>query len=1176
MLAWLRQLETPRKLLNMLPALHRQLYYRDYLKLQPQPPVADSVILSMALDDGLVETTVKANTLFDGGTDTLGNPLHYALEHDLVVNTGQLTDLIEVNPETKLKRTLIALPDCNLPLGGQWLFTDLSGDKNSLEGEQPIINSVVASGQAALPVAEKIRNVRYFSHPHLLLSSGTRVISLSIAGLSKEIASTIKVEHYQQGKWVSLKNTSTAENTVEITLTPGDKPLLAPPNVAKDLSLPATEFPLLKLSNTDGTPVGKITSIRVAVTGAAVLFSTDAGDSRPNKPSLPFGNRGKAGSGFNIMSPDWVNAAEKFTVTINPTWIGLPSSGFIENYKNYPKLADGSVDINDDSKFTVSSYLCKTEQQIAPTDQNVKLFKANAGSALPQGSESGLKFEVTARDFPYATVDSKDPRDWPWWLRVSLNSTDFKADEYDKRPFKTFNVDVKPDPSKPSVEIPNFEIKSQVLDKNDPNVVVTPAKLEGVDSTKIPISHLTIDKIDPKDLYSAPYLPQWSSVAVDFNFAAMDVTGSQWTQDGLGYMSEPNPTPAMTLFDSTSTSHTSDSSPDAGSLCQLYLGFSQLLPLAKISLYWQLRTPLSHQLLWQYLVANNQWRSLDATVEDNTLSLSRSGLWSCVLPADAATQSTLLPTGKHWLRAVFTANADDKKEGNQPGNYPLLYSVTANAGKATLINAATVDDAHFATPLLADSVKAPVEDLPDIAKITQRAPSFAGKTAENDDQFNDRVAQRLRHRNRALSWKDISTLLTAKYPEIQALKMGETDRSEKILVVMPYVSHSDNNDRLRPTINQGRLAEMASYIKSLGTPWLSLKVVNPTYKEVLISYEVSFVKGVIPAYGDQLLRRAIQQRFMPWATHDSSRQLPLGNRINYYDMLALLENQDYVDKVESLVLGDLATEPQQVLVIKPRSDPKLVCVLEGSNDLVFLNILVDLSTSDIEYKLIANDGIHTEWQERPYAKTRLEDKQGELIDEKLYLGTDSTINETRFLSLDTCALLKIFHPEASRVKDSSGKSLYPESRPLLCYEFSDFKVGEERTMSFARRASWELQNKKNNVLVNMYFNYINGSLDVCIANKIIPSETDEDYISIIVKRNASPPFSYHFGKYATVQSFESLSLKVGDVITIMCKVDDSILNYKQFDQSSVLVLKNLFTSFTVKEGVGRYILSNPM
>ncbi|WP_369790568.1 hypothetical protein [Rouxiella sp. WC2420] len=932
LLAWLRQLETPRKLLNMLPALHRQLYYRDYLKLQPQPPVADSVILSMALDDGLVETTVKANTLFDGGTDTLGNPLHYALEHDLVVNTGQLTDLIEVNPETKLKRTLIALPDCNLPLGGQWLFTDQSGDKSSLEGEQPIINSVVASGQAALPVAEKIRNVRYFSHPHLLLSSGTRVISLSIAGLSKEIASTIKVEHYQQGKWVSLKNTSTAENTVEITLTPGEKPLLAPPNVAKDLSLPATEFPLLKLSNTDGSPVGKITSIRVAVTGAAVLFSTDAGDSRPNKPSLPFGSRGTSGSGFNIMSPDWLHATDAFKVTINPTWLELPSVGFVGNYEKYLST------IKNDNEFTVSTYLYEKGQKPAPISANIKLFKDNAEKKIPQGAGSGLPIAVSKPAYACEAVSSTDPCDWPWSLRISLNSLDFKADEYDKHSFNTVAVTVDNDQS---TTITTFKIKEESTEVDthpqliasptnvphigysDPATHRVPAHLERLGEEQIHYPTFDTQAIKPTEQLSQPYQPQWSHVTVDFVFANIEVKSGellQWTQGALGHQAEQKVS-ADAAYYSTSTLQVADSSPDAGSLCQLYLGFSQLLPLAKISLYWQLRTPLSHQLLWQYLVANNQWRSLDATVEDNTLSLSRSGLWSCVLPADAATQSTLLPTGKHWLRAVFTANADDKKEGNPPGNYPLLYSVTANAGKATLINAATVDDAHFATPLLADSVKTPVEDLPDIAKITQRAPSFAGKTAENDDQFNDRVAQRLRHRNRALSWKDISTLLTAKYPEIQALKMGGTDRSEKILVVMPYVSHSDNNDPLRPTINQGRLAEMASYIKSLGTPWLSLKVVNPTYKEVLISYEVSFVKGVIPAYGDQLLRRAIQQRFMPWATHDSSRQLTLGNRINYYDMLALLENQDYVDKVESLVLGDLATEPQQVLVISHAKTP---------------------------------------------------------------------------------------------------------------------------------------------------------------------------------------------------------------------------------------------------------------
>ncbi len=119
--------------------------------------------------------------------------------------------------------------------------------------------------------------------------------------------------------------------------------------------------------------------------------------------------------------------------------------------------------------------------------------------------------------------------------------------------------------------------------------------------------------------------------------------------------------------------------------------------------------------------------------------------------------------------------------------------------------------------------------------------------------------------------------------------------------MIPNSRYKDNDDALRPILNPARLAEMADWISQLSSPWTTPKIDNPKYVDVLISYQLVFVAGVNPDYGRHQLQQELSRKYMPWA-EDSAIGVTTGNRIDYYPLLATIQQSPLVERVTNLTL----------------------------------------------------------------------------------------------------------------------------------------------------------------------------------------------------------------------------------------------------------------------------------
>ena len=340
---------------------------------------------------------------------------------------------------------------------------------------------------------------------------------------------------------------------------------------------------------------------------------------------------------------------------------------------------------------------------------------------------------------------------------------------------------------------------------------------------------------------------------------------------------------------------------------QLYLGFSGIQPGQTLSLYWELQGAKSLNLDWEYLNEANRWGALDASVIDETQGLFRSGLWSAILPADASQTAPSMPSGRYWLRALM---ANSSALPSEASDYPLMVGLLTNGMTAVMLDVTALDADSLSQPLPADTISQPVFNIAGLSSTQQPWPSWGGRPQETSEAFFEGAAQRLAHRHRALTWQDMVVILKTQFSAVFDVAIPARVKQtmipairEQWLVVIPLNTQKDNADPLRPLLNEAALDSMASYLQRLASPWQNIMVKNPTYRDVNIQYVLSFHPGVNPDYGYRQVQQALEQHYMPWS-NDQPGGVKLASCLDYYDVIAQIQQQAVVDHVVELTLDD--------------------------------------------------------------------------------------------------------------------------------------------------------------------------------------------------------------------------------------------------------------------------------
>lgn len=975
LLSLLGMLETPRALLNQLPAQHRSLYYRQMLALEALAPQADGVTVHFTLVDGVREQVLPAGLLLDAGQDGAGNALRYALTQPLTANAARVTDLRWVVNDPYMpggRRARIVLDEA---AGQTWPVTGVR-----MFGRAP-----VNAGEPPRADADRVVDSgRIIESPVLDVAGGERTWTVTLASaLSGGLSAAVSMGE----AWVPLvcictpntKANTKANTTWTITLPANG----GAPSAVSALDGLTSTAPLLRLTSPVGAPVPSIQKLEVKVTGAVGVHCARDDGTSLSEGGLPFGDTAEAGDGLSLMSPEWWRLGKKLrSVTVTPVWTGLPSTPFsvwygpdeqqkakdwllvdkdlnvtphgnsLNNLTNFPadtraRRVSNAVEIaaripvdtgypgapKDNADFTVTASLMQQGRTLTALGTLPLFAKDNAQMATPQA----LTLPVDARG-PMATPtapvpDSEEPARWPWYFRLTLTRSflqhEFEAHEraapqtllllseeesvHYVPVMTTVTADGKPYRVHKMVET------SQTTGNKTPMPAMEEKKVKIV--TPVP---LTV----PKARWNPPYIPQWAGVQVAYEAADDQVTQRIITP--FGHVS-----PAVM-----------QAQPVPPAVAEVYVGVDGITAGQLLSLHWQIKSPARLPLEWDYLTAGEGWARL--TVNDGTDGWHTSGIWSIDWPEDASRTSTSLPTGRLWLRGRVTALPEHDKASGVLPTTPWLAGMVTNAALARLVSPHQVQASHFETGLPAGRIVQALSAPDTLQSVTQPWRSQGGRAAETQAAFEARVARRLRHRERGLNNVDLMMLLQEQHEGIRELAVlpaapDTTTRALcQTLVVMPGPALSDSDDACRPALSSQHLAAMAQGLKAITSPWLSLTCVNPEYVPVSVSWDVEYVTGLSHAMGYVRAKAALDAALMAWSRpSDDHGQPVLGRAVTHSAVRDVLHRLPEVATIKAVYLnGQPSNEPTltpgQVAIVTciPREYTGLTLTwLGGSRDI---------------------------------------------------------------------------------------------------------------------------------------------------------------------------------------------------------------------------------------------------
>jgi hypothetical protein len=323
-------------------------------------------------------------------------------------------------------------------------------------------------------------------------------------------------------------------------------------------------------------------------------------------------------------------------------------------------------------------------------------------------------------------------------------------------------------------------------------------------------------------------------------------------------------------------------------------------------------------LKWSYL-AGNDWvdfNKLDLVL-DETKGLIQTGLLGFTLPRAANNQHTILEDGLTWIRASVEENSEA---------IPDFTQILAQAIRVVFENKGN-DPNRFGTALPEKTIGKLKISQSQISKIDQPFASFGGKTQEVSEDFYQRVSERLRHKQRAITRWDYEHLVLEQFPQVyQVNVLNHTEYSGNLedyralaprhvtVVLVANVQNQNAVDPLRPKASVSLIANVDEILSKINSAGVKLHVVNPIYEELQVKTKVKFLPGIDTSLFAKKLEDDLKAFLSPWA-FAGIENFDFSGEIHSSVILHFIEKRHYVDFLTCFELYHIVKNPIDGAVI---------------------------------------------------------------------------------------------------------------------------------------------------------------------------------------------------------------------------------------------------------------------
>ena len=908
----------PRTAINRLTEEHLDFLYQKVLGFRRNPAVPDRAHAILTLKKGSLPVQVLPSHRFSAGKDAAGVEQFYTPTTDIIVNTAQVASLRSMYVDTLSNGKVHVAPTANSADG---LGTALPADA---PGWKPF-------GHAGLPVADAGFAL---ASPVLRMQEGQRTITVLLALEAATSLTTGQVadsfDAYLTGEkqWVGpllVAAELTASGELKLTIVVDETvPAITGYDVAVHAQRFTTSDPVLQVLLKANAPIAynDLSALKVRTAAVtvdvdkvtAVTLESDAGSLDPKKAFLPFGPQPAIGSRFVIGCEEALSKSlSRLDLTLQ--WKGAPGS-LASRYAGYTP----AVVSND--QFSVSAVFSDRASEHTSTEG---LFDtANAAEPkvihlLSSADTPPSRFRIGSYVYALAQLGTA------WGLRTAGQQV------AKHRMAQSFQQH----PPEPRTGVVILTLNRSFLHQEFRQQSV--AKI--IQKISTPATALLNEPYTPTlQSLTLAYTAHTAAVNVSSaereDFAELDV---QFFQVGpFGERRDHgHQRLALGFVDDTQVPLVLPH-PHEG---ELLIGLSGLKAGDSVSLLFQVAEGSANPELpaerpeWAVL-CDNYWKPLgaDGVVRDTTNQLLTSGVVGVVIPAEATTANTLLPPGLVWLKASIAHYADAAS---------LLVDVVANAVEVRwVMDAEDAAAAHLATALPPGSIAKLATPIAAVSKVKQPYASFGGRTQESGDALRTRAAERLRHKDRAITQWDYERLVLGAFPSVHRAKCIPHASATSwmapgsvMVVVVPDLRNRNTPDPLQPKVDADTLARIDEFLAVRAPGPVARLVRNPAYQRLRVSCLVRFHVGREFNFHRAATVHALIRVLSPWA-FDQRQSLRFGGRVYASTLLNFIEELPYVDYVTDFKL--LTDDETGTLAPVEHADPRTpdaILVSDASHDI---------------------------------------------------------------------------------------------------------------------------------------------------------------------------------------------------------------------------------------------------
>ena len=918
----------PRTAINRLTEAHLNFLYQQVLGFRRDPAVPDRAHAILNLKKGSPPVQVLPSHRFSAGKDAAGVEQFYSPTTDVIVNTSQIASLRSIYVDPRSNGKVHVAPTANSAdgLGGK-LPDDAPGWKPFGHADLPIADVGFALASPVLRMQEGKRTITVL----LALEAATSLTSGQVAGAFDAFLTGEKQWHGP----IPVAAEFTASGELKLTIVVADTvPAITRYNAAVHAHSYTTSDPVMQVLLKADAPIAytDLSALKVRTAAitvdvdkvTALTLESDAGSLDPKKAFLPFGPQPASGSRFVIGCEEALSKSlSRLDLTLQ--WKGAPDD--LSSY--YSGYSPGVVD---NAAFTVSAVFSDRSSEHTSIEGLFDPDHAAAPKVIRLLSSADTPHSsYRLGSYVYALMQLGTT----WGM---LKAGQQVAQHRRARSFEQ-------QPPEPRTGVVILTLNRSFLHQEFRQQSV--ARI--------------IQKINAPStaLLNEPYTPTLQSMTLAYtahtaavkvssiepeDFAELDVqffhVGPFGERRDHGHQRQ-----ALGFVDDTQVPLVLPH-PHQG---ELLIGLSGLQAGDSVSLLFQVAEGSADPDVpaqrpdWAVL-CDNYWKPLGAAgvVRDTTNLLLRSGVVGVVVPSAATTTNTLLPGGLIWLKASVPQHADAAS---------LLIDAVANAVEVRwVMNAEDAAATHLATALPPGTIAKLATPIASVSKVKQPYASFGGRTRESGDALRTRAAERLRHKDRALTQWDYERLILGAFPSVHRVKCIPHASATSwiapghVMVIVvpdlrnrfapdPLQPNPNAPDPLQPKVDADTLVRIDQFLSARAPGPLSLLVKNPAYQRLRVSCLIRFHTGREFNFHRAATVKALIRALSPWA-FDTSQPLRFGGRVYASTLLNFIEELPYVDYVTDfkLLVEDGTGAFAPVEHADPRT-PDAILVSDKSHDI---------------------------------------------------------------------------------------------------------------------------------------------------------------------------------------------------------------------------------------------------